>query len=548
LLERLKEWLEFIREKGADKMARYEQTFFNDYLMKTVTIKADSYWEFELKKRQLLAKWEYEEAKKKERERIQSIKLAEKEEKEYLKNEALRMTKEAQKEIEDYNNLLKYTLAVDDKLDWNTQYKKFSYPPFQTNLKEPKLEDYYKQYHVPKKSFLEKIFHFLREARENQEAKAIQAYNSALEDYKKKLEEEQKLYYEKKRQHEKEIEEYNKSITEWKNAYENGEKEAVEKYVKVVLENSKYPPSFNKDYEVQYDDKAKILIISYNLPNPDQVPKIVEYKFVQSTKSIKPVEMKKKEFDIYYENIIFQITLRTIHEIFESDYAKTIESVVFNGWVTAIDKATGNEFTSCIISLHTNREDFLKINLGKVDYKECIRNLKGLFAGALVNLPPVKPILDINKDDKRFVESKDVLAEINSIDNLATMDWEDFEHLVRQLFEKMFSENGAEVKVTRASRDGGVDAIVFDPDPIKGGKFVIQAKRYNNVVPVSAVRDLYGTVINEGATKGILVTTSYFGSDSIEFAKDKPLTLIDGSNLVYLFQKYGYNVRISLNK
>lgn len=108
---------------------------------------------------------------------------------------------------------------------------------------------------------------------------------------------------------------------------------------------------------------------------------------------------------------------------------------------------------------------------------------------------------------------------------------------MRQLFEKMFTENGAEVKVTRASRDGGVDAVVFDPDPIRGGKFVIQAKRYTNVVPVSAVRDLYGTVINEGATKGILVTTSYFGSDSIEFAKDKPLTLIDGSNLVYLFQQ-----------
>ncbi|EIL96075.1 restriction endonuclease, partial [Rhodanobacter denitrificans] len=146
------------------------------------------------------------------------------------------------------------------------------------------------------------------------------------------------------------------------------------------------------------------------------------------------------------------------------------------------------------------------------------------------------------------MESKDILAEINSIENLATMDWEDFEHLVRQLFEKMFTENGAEVKVTRASRDGGVDAVVFDPDPIRGGKFVIQAKRYTNVVPVSAVRDLYGTVINEGATKGILVTTSYFGSDSIEFAKDKPLTLIDGSNLVYLFQQYGYKVRISLDK
>jgi restriction system protein len=81
---------------------------------------------------------------------------------------------------------------------------------------------------------------------------------------------------------------------------------------------------------------------------------------------------------------------------------------------------------------------------------------------------------------------------------MAAMDWEDFEHLVRELFEKEFAISGGEVKVTQASRDGGVDAIAFDPDPIRGGKIVIQAKRYTNTVGVAAVRDLYGTVVNEG--------------------------------------------------
>lgn len=116
-------------------------------------------------------------------------------------------------------------------------------------------------------------------------------------------------------------------------------------------------------------------------------------------------------------------------------------------------------------------------------------------------MAPVKPIMQINKEDTRFVESKSVLADLNSTDNLAEMPWEDFEHLVRELFSKIFSKEGGEVNVTRASRDGGVDAIAFDPDPIRGGKYVIQAKRYNNVVGVSAVRDLYGTMINEGAVK-----------------------------------------------
>jgi restriction endonuclease Mrr len=58
------------------------------------------------------------------------------------------------------------------------------------------------------------------------------------------------------------------------------------------------------------------------------------------------------------------------------------------------------------------------------------------------------------------------------------------------------------------SHDGGVDCVAYDPRPIFGGKVVIQAKRYKNTVGVSAVRDLFGTMQNEGAAKGILVTTS----------------------------------------
>ncbi|HLO12683.1 MAG TPA: restriction endonuclease, partial [Pseudoneobacillus sp.] len=53
------------------------------------------------------------------------------------------------------------------------------------------------------------------------------------------------------------------------------------------------------------------------------------------------------------------------------------------------------------------------------------------------------------------------------------MDWQDFEQLIRELFEKEFNTSGGEVKTTQASRDGGVDAVAFDPDPIRGGKIVI---------------------------------------------------------------------------
>jgi restriction system protein len=113
--------------------------------------------------------------------------------------------------------------------------------------------------------------------------------------------------------------------------------------------------------------------------------------------------------------------------------------------------------------------------------------------------------------------------------------------LITNLFQKM----GLETRQTRPSRDGGVDCVAWDTRPVMGGKVVIQAKRYAHTVGVSAVRDLYGTVVNEGASKGILVSTSGYGKASFEFADDKPLELLDGTNLLYLLKEHaGVDARI----
>ncbi|MBV9038797.1 MAG: restriction endonuclease, partial [Acidobacteriaceae bacterium] len=64
----------------------------------------------------------------------------------------------------------------------------------------------------------------------------------------------------------------------------------------------------------------------------------------------------------------------------------------------------------------------------------------------------------------------------------------------------------------------------------------------------SAVRDLHGTIQHEGAMKGILVTTSNFGPDSIRWAMGKPITLINGANLLHLLQKHGYQAHVDIHE
>jgi restriction endonuclease Mrr len=83
---------------------------------------------------------------------------------------------------------------------------------------------------------------------------------------------------------------------------------------------------------------------------------------------------------------------------------------------------------------------------------------------------------------------------------------------------------------TPRSHDHGVDVFVESHDTLAGGRIVISAKRYNHTVGPDHVRALNTVVGDQGAIKGILVTTSTFGPESYRIARDKPLDLVDGEN------------------
>jgi restriction system protein len=319
-------------------------------------------------------------------------------------------------------------------------------------------------------------------------------------------------------------------------------------FAESVLRYSILNSLYDFQYNIEELKDGKLLICEISLPNDKDISNIKGFKEYKRDNRVEPIYYNEKDFKKTYNSILYSIVFRVIKEVYYSDYNCQIKSLTMNGWVNALNKKNGKYENRCIVSLSINSEQFEDIDFSNVDLKEAFKHLKGISAASLIDFIPIAPIISINKSDKRFIQSEEVLKNISESTNIAAVDWEEFEHLVRELFEKEFAVNGGEVKVTQSSRDGGVDAIAFDPDPIRGGKIVIQSKRYTNVVGVSAIRDLYGTVLNEGATKGIIVTTSHYGSDAYEFAKGKPLTLLDGNNLLALLQKHGYNARINIEE
>jgi restriction system protein len=327
--------------------------------------------------------------------------------------------------------------------------------------------------------------------------------------------------------------------------YQLGERDHVIARIQRILGSLTMPSSVPRLWDVDFDHDQHILIAEIGLPDIVHRPP-AKTVLLKSGPVRKPLnQTERKEF---IPKVHPAILLRIAFELFRNDASETIKLLVLNGWVNFDDPATGINRNAYTASLMLERHQVASINLRKIDPVAAFQNLNGKSAGRLIEIVPIEPTLALTRTDSRFVVAKEVLDNLDGAANLAAMDWQNFEHLIRELFQKEFAGHGAEVKITQASRDRGVDAIAFDPDPIHGGKYVIQAKCYTNTVDVSAVRDLCAVVRKEGASRGILVTTSTYGADAYVFANNEPVTLLNGAELLGLLRKHGYSFRIDLQE
>lgn len=329
--------------------------------------------------------------------------------------------------------------------------------------------------------------------------------------------------------------------------YRNGDTSVIEEFIFALLE--KLPRVQHDSPVISVKNLNSSVIVNYLLPDINDIRELpIDVTIKRGNISLSC--FKNSQLSKVYNKLVYDIVLAVMHCVFLHEEVECIESVTVNGILDTVDKSVGKPIRICACSLQMNREEFSELNLELIDSYECFRRFKGIAAANIADKVAVRPIQQIKDKDSRFVEGYCVASELERGTNLATMPWQDFENLIRELFEKLFSKHGGSCKVTRASRDGGVDAVAFNPDPISGGKFIIQAKRYTNLVSPSAVRDLYGTLQHEGANKAILVTTSDYGGDSYSFVKDKPIQLLNGSHLLhYLKEELGMtDVYINLDE
>lgn len=140
-----------------------------------------------------------------------------------------------------------------------------------------------------------------------------------------------------------------------------------------------------------------------------------------------------------------------------------------------------------------------------------------IFAGLLLFVAALSAFQSWRKG-KLFNNQKD-------IETLRKISWREFEDLVGEAYRRKgynVTEKGG------SSADGGIDLVLR-----KGGEILlVQCKHWKmDKVGVKIVRELYGVVIAEGASGGIVISSGRFTQEATDFVKGKPLELINGAQL-----------------
>jgi restriction system protein len=312
---------------------------------------------------------------------------------------------------------------------------------------------------------------------------------------------------------------------------------ALATLVEQTLADSPYPVGFPRKAGALFAPESRELLINYDLPRQEVVPDVADYKVVRGRDELQPVKRKDTEIKKLYADVIARTALRTLAEVFEVAPATLVGGAVLNAYVASVDRATGQPCHPLLISVNATRDLFAELNLDapELDPVLCLRKLNAIVSPHPYDLEPVRPVVQFDLSKYKFVEEMDVVAGLDSRPDLLDLKPVEFEHLIRRLFEAI----GMKAWVTQASRDDGVDAVATNEDPLVGGLCVIQAKRYSKIVGLEAVHALAGVMADKAATKGILVTTSWFGKASYDFAaRTGRMELITGRELKSLLLEH----------
>jgi restriction system protein len=120
---------------------------------------------------------------------------------------------------------------------------------------------------------------------------------------------------------------------------------------------------------------------------------------------------------------------------------------------------------------------------------------------------------------------QELLDRQQDIDSIKALSWKEFEELVAEAYRRQ----GFRVIENGFGPDGGVDVKLSKNKQT----ILVQCKQWKSKnVGVAVIREMFGILTSENATKVVIICCGGFTREASNFAENKPIELIDGTELL----------------
>lgn len=359
--------------------AFFKKSIATNYLGIEKEIRGSYPAEVKIKAETQLARWETAEKRLRNREKIES-----------LKDMAEYDTGLTEKFIREGQTILKKNLEVKKGIDWVSLYDDRPFPPFVFKEPAPQYKSVLREKRVPGKNFLkELLFPSVKKLRLRLEKEAADAYEDRLRIYNEKMVAARKAHEEEREEYITRQKEYNTSVDRLQMDFARGIPVAVESLARIILAGLIYPDNFEVNFDALYDPGEKIIVIDAFLSFSHEIPGTIRYNYSKEKQQVTPVEMRQEDFLNFYESMIAQIALSSIHLVFESINSRHLEQVGFNGWLA--DEQQG-EVKNCILTCKVSRASLQQLDLLAAPPKRIFLRIGGQVSGQSPEAVKIQPV------------------------------------------------------------------------------------------------------------------------------------------------------------
>lgn len=166
----------------------------------------------------------------------------------------------------------------------------------------------------------------------------------------------------------------------------------------------------------RFHSESRELVVDCELPRQDIVPTVVAYRYRPREGDFRAEPRKDAEIRTIYRELVARTTLRVVAEVFYAAPPPLVDSVVFNGFVSARDRATGQPVRPCVVSLVATREamEGLLLDEPELDPVLCLGHLHAIVSPHPYDLEAVKPVTYFDPTRYKLL---DEIAAVSGLDH-----------------------------------------------------------------------------------------------------------------------------------